>query len=210
MIGNDRSEFWKLPWTVFESMSILLTVVEAGSLSAAARRLGTPLATVRAARSRDLETHPPRPGSSTDRADRITSLIRGQSYVAACQAHSRRAGRSRAARRPANTAHRRATSPSPHPSSSAGCTFSRSRSSSSSLPRHRHSDHPGRSRAHILEDHVDLAIRIGELPGQQASGRPAGSIRRVVCGSPAYFAAPGRRPKSPAELGTHDCITSRE
>jgi DNA-binding transcriptional LysR family regulator len=31
-------------------------------------------------------------------------------------------------------------------------------------------------------------------------------IRRVVCGSPAYFAARGT-PKKPGDLGAHDCIT---
>lgn len=33
-----------------------------------------------------------------------------------------------------------------------------------------------------------------------------GSIRRVVCASPAYLAARGT-PVSPRELSTHDCIT---
>ena len=58
----------------------------------------------------------------------------------------------------------------------------------------------------ILEDHVDVAIRIGELPDSSLRARRLGSIRRVACGSPAYFAACGA-PKSPTELGTHDCIT---
>ena len=40
----------------FESMSMLLTVVEAGSLSAAARKLGTPLATV-SRKVSELEAH---------------------------------------------------------------------------------------------------------------------------------------------------------
>jgi DNA-binding transcriptional LysR family regulator len=35
---------------------------------------------------------------------------------------------------------------------------------------------------------------------------PVGSIRRVVCGSPAYFAKRGT-PKNPDELRSHDCIT---
>jgi DNA-binding transcriptional LysR family regulator len=58
----------------------------------------------------------------------------------------------------------------------------------------------------ILDDHVDLAVRIGELPDSSLRARRLGSTRRVVCGSPAYFAARGA-PKSPAELGAHDCIT---
>src|SRR5215470_13299580 len=58
----------------------------------------------------------------------------------------------------------------------------------------------------ILEDHVDLAVRIGELPDSSLVARRVGSIRRVVCASPAYLAERGA-PKSPGELGTHDCIT---
>ena len=58
----------------------------------------------------------------------------------------------------------------------------------------------------LLEDDVDLAVRIGELPDSSLVATRVGSIRRVVCGSPAYFADRGT-PKSPGELSTHDCIT---
>jgi DNA-binding transcriptional LysR family regulator len=58
----------------------------------------------------------------------------------------------------------------------------------------------------LLEDHIDLAIRIGELPDVGLVASRVGAIRRVVCGSPAYFAAHGT-PKSPADLGTHACVT---
>ena len=60
--------------------------------------------------------------------------------------------------------------------------------------------------ANLLEEHVDLAVRIGELPDSSLVATRVGSIRRVVCGSPAYFAERGM-PTSPGELGTHDCIT---
>ena len=56
----------------------------------------------------------------------------------------------------------------------------------------------------LLEDHIDLAIRIGELPDSGLVASRVGAIRRVVCGSPA--AAHGT-PKSPADLGTHACVT---
>jgi len=58
----------------------------------------------------------------------------------------------------------------------------------------------------LLEDHVDLAVRIGELPDSSLLATRVGSIRHVVCGSPAYFAQRGM-PKSPGELGKHECIT---
>jgi DNA-binding transcriptional LysR family regulator len=58
----------------------------------------------------------------------------------------------------------------------------------------------------LLEDHVDLAVRIGELPDSSLVATRVGQMRFVVCGSPAYFAARGT-PKSPGELSIHDCIT---
>ena len=58
----------------------------------------------------------------------------------------------------------------------------------------------------ILEDPADLAVRIGELPDSSLMARRVGTIRRVVCASPAYFAKRGT-PRSPGELGAHDCVT---
>jgi DNA-binding transcriptional LysR family regulator len=58
----------------------------------------------------------------------------------------------------------------------------------------------------LQEDDIDLAIRIGDLPDSSLVATRVGSIRHVVCGSPAYFAQRGT-PKSPGQLSTHDCIT---
>ncbi len=58
-----------------------------------------------------------------------------------------------------------------------------------------------------LQEHgIDLAVRIGELPDSSLIAIRVGTIRRVVCASPAYFAARGT-PKTPGDLGGHDCIT---
>src|SRR5208337_3623636 len=66
-----------------ESMSILLTAVEAGSLSAAARRLDTPLATV-SRKVSELEAHlKTRLLNRSSR--RLTLTDAGRSYVAACR-----------------------------------------------------------------------------------------------------------------------------
>jgi DNA-binding transcriptional LysR family regulator len=44
----------------------------------------------------------------------------------------------------------------------------------------------------LLEDHIDLALRIGELPDSSSLiTTRIGSVRRVVCGSPSYFARRG-------------------
>src|SRR5262249_60181887 len=59
----------------------------------------------------------------------------------------------------------------------------------------------------LLEDHIDLAVRIGELPDSSSLiTTRVGSVRRVVCGSPSYFAQRGV-PENVDELAMHDCIT---
>lgn len=66
-----------------ESMSILLTAVEAGSLSAAARRLATPLSTV-SRRISELEAH--LKARLLNRSSRnLTLTDAGRSYVEACK-----------------------------------------------------------------------------------------------------------------------------
>ena len=188
----------------FESMSILLTVVEAGSLSAAARRLGTPLATV-SRKVSDLETHlKTRLFNRSSR--RITLTDTGQSYVAACKRILEELGEAERA------AAGEYSAPKGDLTITAPIVFGRLHVLPVAIEFLKaYPDIDIRITLadrvlNILEDHVDLAIRIGELPDSSLRARRLGSIRRVVCGSPAYFAARGA-PKSPAELGTHDCIT---
>ncbi|TPV97430.1 MAG: HTH-type transcriptional regulator GltR [Beijerinckiaceae bacterium] len=66
-----------------ESMSILVTAVEAGGLSASGRRLGTPLATV-SRKVSELEAH--LKTRLLNRSSRRLSLTdAGRAYVAACK-----------------------------------------------------------------------------------------------------------------------------
>jgi DNA-binding transcriptional LysR family regulator len=58
----------------------------------------------------------------------------------------------------------------------------------------------------LLEERIDLAIRIARLEDSSLLAAKVGSIRRVVCASPAYFATRGA-PKTPRDLAGHDCIT---
>ncbi len=58
----------------------------------------------------------------------------------------------------------------------------------------------------LVDDHVDMAVRIGDLPDSTLIATRLGTIRRVVCGSPAYFAAHGT-PKAPDDLAAHRCVT---
>ena len=57
----------------------------------------------------------------------------------------------------------------------------------------------------LVETHVDVALRIGQLPDSDLVGRRVGQVHWVICASPFYLARRGE-PASPGELGDHDCI----
>lgn len=59
----------------------------------------------------------------------------------------------------------------------------------------------------LLEEGVDVAIRIGELPDSSYKALRVGQVRRVLCASPAYLAKHGT-PHSPQELVKHQLITA--
>jgi DNA-binding transcriptional LysR family regulator len=58
----------------------------------------------------------------------------------------------------------------------------------------------------LVEDRVDLAVRIGPLPDSRLVASKVGQIRRVVCASPAYLKERGT-PRAPQDLLKHDCVT---
>jgi DNA-binding transcriptional LysR family regulator len=188
-----------------EAMSILLTAVEAGSLSAAARRLGMPLATV-SRKVSDLEAHlRTRLFNRTSR--RLTLTDAGRSYVEACKRileEVTEAERAAAGEYSAPKGDLLITAPA---------VFGRLHV----LPvitafLKAYKDINVRlvladRIVNLLEDNVDLAVRIGPLSDSGLVAMRVGAIRQVVCGSPAYFAARGV-PERPADLSRHDCITS--
>jgi DNA-binding transcriptional LysR family regulator len=57
----------------------------------------------------------------------------------------------------------------------------------------------------LVEDGVDLAVRIGQLPDSSLVARQVGEMRRIVVASPAYLKARGE-PKTPEEVGAHQII----
>ena len=59
----------------------------------------------------------------------------------------------------------------------------------------------------IVEEGVDVAVRIGHLPDSGFTAVKVGTVRRVVCGSPAYFERHGV-PATPAELKDHRIAAS--
>src|SRR5262245_30364506 len=192
------------PMDRFESMSILLAAVEAGSLSAAARRLGIPLATVSrkvAALERHLEARLLNRSSR-----RITLTDAGRSYAAACKRILEDLGE----------AERAATGEYSTPRGglviTAPVVFGRLHVLPIALAflktyagidiRMMLADRV----VNLLEEPVDLAVRIGRLPDSSLVARRVGSVRLVVCASPAYLAERGT-PKHPRDLAMHDCVT---
>jgi DNA-binding transcriptional LysR family regulator len=57
----------------------------------------------------------------------------------------------------------------------------------------------------LLDEGVDLALRIAHLPDSSLIALRVGSVRQIVCASPSYLAAHGV-PREPAELAAHRCI----
>ncbi|KAA0684975.1 LysR family transcriptional regulator [Azospirillum brasilense] len=59
----------------------------------------------------------------------------------------------------------------------------------------------------IVEEGIDVAVRIGHLPDSGFTAIRVGTVRRVVCGAPAYFERHGV-PATPADLKHHRIAVS--
>ena len=57
----------------------------------------------------------------------------------------------------------------------------------------------------IVEEGIDVAVRIGHLPASGLSATRVGWVRRTICGAPSYFERHGV-PRSPADLADHRVI----
>src|SRR6201996_5224336 len=57
----------------------------------------------------------------------------------------------------------------------------------------------------LVEDGIDLAVRVGWLADSSLVARQVGRMRRIVVASPAYLKARGE-PKRPADIAVHDTI----
>jgi DNA-binding transcriptional LysR family regulator len=60
---------------------------------------------------------------------------------------------------------------------------------------------------HLLDEHIDVALRIGKLPDSSMVATQVGTVGRVVCASPQYLAQAGE-PQTPADLARFSCIVS--
>lgn len=59
----------------------------------------------------------------------------------------------------------------------------------------------------MIDEGIDVAIRIGHLPDSGLTATRVGQVRRVICGAPAYFEKHGV-PTAPGDLSKHRIIAS--
>ncbi|MCF3932444.1 LysR family transcriptional regulator [Acuticoccus sp. M5D2P5] len=58
---------------------------------------------------------------------------------------------------------------------------------------------------HLVDDHVDMAVRLGPLPDSQMKSTKVGTMRTVIVASPSLLAAHGT-PETPADLAAFPAI----
>ncbi len=57
----------------------------------------------------------------------------------------------------------------------------------------------------LVEEGIDVAVRIGHLPDSSLIATPVGKVRRVVCASPEYLQRRGT-PRTPQDIRAHACV----
>lgn len=187
-----------------DSMNVLVAVVEAGSLSAGARRIGMPLATV----SRKISELEARLKTRllTRSSRRLALTDAGQVYLSACKRILEQVAE---AERAASGEY---CAPTGEMTIAAPLAFGRLHVlpiANEFLKAYPNIDLRmilSDRISHILDDHIDVAVRVGDLPDSNFVASRIGEIRRVVCASPDYFARRGT-PSTPADLTAHDCVT---
>lgn len=187
-----------------EAMSVFAAIVDGGSLSAAGRRLGVPLATV-SRKLADLEAHL-KTRLITRSTRRLVLTNAGRDYLAACR---QILDQVEEAERVASGAYADVKG---QLVIAAPIVFGRlhvAPVAAEFLELHPAVDAQLRlsdRNVNLIEEHIDVALRIGTLPDSSLVATPVGAIRRVVCASPAYLNRFGT-PHSLSDLAAHRCIS---
>jgi DNA-binding transcriptional LysR family regulator len=187
-----------------EAMAVLIAAVETGSLSAASRKLRTPLPTVSRKLS-DLEAHL---GTRLliRSTRKLTLTDAGLAYVAACRRLLEQLGDAERA------AAGEYSAPRGQLIVTAPVAFGRLHvlpvvdDFLAAFPEISVRLLLADRNVHLIDDDIDMAVRVGALPDSSMVATRVGSVRRVVCGSPAYFAAHGT-PRIPQDLSELVCVT---
>jgi DNA-binding transcriptional LysR family regulator len=187
----------------FEAMSVIVAVTETGSFSAASRQLGMPVATV-SRKVAELERR--LKAELFQRSSRRMTLTdAGRTYVEACRRIIEQV----------DDAERQVSGEYRIPKGDLVVTTPWGLGHTHLLPIAIEflDAYPEISLRLLLtdqivdmvEENVDVGVRIGNLPESSMIATRIGSIRLVVCASPGYLAARGR-PQTPDQLHDHDCI----
>lgn len=188
----------------FEAMSVLLAVVEAGSLSAGARQLRAPLTTV-SRKVAELEQHlGTRLVVRTSR--RLSLTDAGRAFVVA----------SRRILGQLEEAEREAAGEYSAPRGALHVTAPIAFGELHLLPIALGflAEQPEISlrlmladqQINLADEHIDVALRIGHLADSTLIATRVGEVRRVICASPGYLARRGM-PRRPEDLAQHDGIS---
>lgn len=188
----------------FDAMTVLLAVVEAGSLSGGARHLRAPLATV-SRKVSELENHLGTPLFVRSRGGlRLTES--GRAFVSATR---RILGQ-------LEEAEREAAGEFSTPRGTLHVTAPIAFGERHLLPVALEflAQHPdiclrlmlADRQISLVDEHIDVALRIGHLTDSTLVATRVGSVSRVICASPAYLAGRGT-PSRPEDLASHDGIS---
>jgi DNA-binding transcriptional LysR family regulator len=186
-----------------EAMTILVAAADTGSLSAASRHLRIPLATV-SRRVSELEEH--LNVRLLHRGSRKLVLTdAGRNYVAACR---RIVEEIAEVERTASGEYR---APQGELIISAPAVMGRNHvlpvvvEFQRAFPDIRMRLLLTDRYVNLVEENVDLVVRVGELPDSSMIATRVGLTRKVLCASPTYLKRRGM-PKKPADLAAHNCI----
>jgi DNA-binding transcriptional LysR family regulator len=206
MIEKELLDVWKggARMDRLEAMSVIIAVTETGSMSAASRRLKSPVATV-SRKVAELESRlKAQLFQRTSR--RMTLTDAGRSYVDACKRIIEQV----------DDAEREVSGEYRIPKGELAVTAPWGLGHTHLLPLaveflQAYPDIGLRLMltdriVNTVDESIDVAIRVGVLPGSGMIAARVGSIRIVVCASPSYLEAHGL-PKRLGDLASHDCVT---
>lgn len=188
-----------------ESMSVFVCAVEAGSLSAAARALGMPLPTV-SRKVAELEQHL-----------KATLVIRSRAGLQLTETGQAFFASARTILEDLAAAERSAAGEYAEPTGqlviAAPIVFGRLHilpvitEFLAAFPKIDVRLLQNDRLSHLVDDGIDCALRIGDLPDSGLTALRLGEVRRVLCASPDYLQKHGV-PRKPADLSRHDCLTA--
>lgn len=187
-----------------EAMTVFAAIVDGGSLSAAGRKLGVPLATV-SRKLTDLEAYL-KTRLITRSTRKLVLTDAGRDYLVACRQILEQVDEAErtAAGAYANVRGQLVVA--------APIVYGRLHVVpvvAEFLEQHPEIDiqlRLGDRNVNLIEEHVDVALRIGTLPDSGLVATQVGAIRRVVCASPDYLLRFGT-PLAPDDLAAHSCIS---